>query len=339
MEGSLNDYLQEYPIDVAKRTILCKDVVVGLNFLHRQGIVHRDLKPQNILYRLLPEMCLKIADFGLSRANSSTSTTVYGTRVGTRCWMAPEVLKSKNKDEIFIAGSDVFSCGLLLHYILSAQKHPFTPLDCGDKSELEIINKTEANIMDGEIKGWDSSLHPEASHLIKRMLDSNLHKRPTAGEATHHPLFWSNKKKINVLKAVGNQKEFECPRVKRKPPLTNVETDFERGFSAIVKHRSWNSSKHNSMPDIYKTMTKGKGRSRYDTSSVVELVRFIRNVYEHYRENTFNTTVGIEKLLFDDFVFLNNFPDLVMEIYKAVTTHGWDKTRADIECAMRNEDF
>ena len=85
MEGSLNDYLQEYPIDVAKRTILCKDVVVGLNFLHRQGIVHRDLKPQNILYKLLPEMCLKIADFGLSRANSSTSTTVYGTRVGTRC--------------------------------------------------------------------------------------------------------------------------------------------------------------------------------------------------------------------------------------------------------------
>ena len=138
---------------------------------------------------------------------------------------------------------------------------------------------------------------------------------------------------------MGNQEEFECPRVKRKPPLTNVETDMEKGFGATVMHRSWNSSKHNSMPDIYKTMTKGKGRSRYDISSVVELVRFIRNVYEHYRENTFNTTVGIEQLLFEGFVFLKNFPALVMEIYKAVTTHGWDKTRADIECAMRNQDL
>ena len=339
MEGNLEDYLKSCRIDVTEATALCQDVVEGLNFLHQQKIVHRDLKPQNILYKLHPERRLKIADFGLSRANSSTSTTVYGTGVGTRCWMAPEVLKPKNKDEIFVAGSDVFSCGLLLHYILSAQKHPFTPLDIESKGSPEETIKTEANIMNGEMKGWNNSIHPEASQLIKRMLESNLNERPTAEEAKDHLLFWSNKKKIDFLKAVGNQKEFECPRVKRKLPLTKVETDMEKGFGAIVKHRSWNSSKHNSMPDIYKTMTKGRGRSRYDTSSVVELVRFIRNVYEHYRENTFNTTVGIEQLLFEDFVFLKNFPGLVMESYKAVTTHGWDKTRADIECAVRNQDL
>ena len=336
MEGRLDDYLKECRIDVAKRTVLCKDVVMGLDFLHRQGIVHRDLKPQNILFKSHPEMCLKIADFGLSRASSSTSTTVYGTRAGTKCWTAPEVLKPKNENEIFVAGSDVFSCGLLLHYILSPGRHPFTPLDCVSKGSPEETIKTETNIMNDEMKGWDNSLHPEASQLIKRMLESNLNERPTVEEAANHPLFWSNEKKVNFLKAVGNQEEFECPRVKRKPPLTNVETDMEKGFGAIVKHKSWNSSKHNSMPDIYKTMTKGKGRSRYDTSSVVELVRFIRNVYEHHSENTFNTTIGIEQLLFDDFVFLKNFPGLVMEIYKAVTTHGWDKTRADIECSMRN---
>ena len=341
MEGNLEDYLNSFRIDFTEAIALCQDVVEGLNFLHQQKIVHCDLKPQNILYKLRPERRLKIADFGLSRSNSSTSTTVYGTRVGTRCWMAPEVLKPKNKDEIFVAGSDVFSCGLLLHYILSAQKHPFTPLDCENKGSPEETIKTEANIMNGEMKGWDHSLHPEASQLIKRMLESNLNERPTAGEAKDHPLFWSNKKKIDFLKAVGNQKEFECPRAKRKftrvttkLPLTQVEIDLDNNFSAIVKHRSWNSSEHNSMPDIYKTMTKG---SRYDTSSAVELVRFIRNVYEHYREKTLNTTIGIEQLLFEDFVFLKNFPDLVMEIYKAVTTHGWDKTRPDIERAIEEK--
>ena len=346
MEGNLEDYLKSFPIDDTEAIALCQDVVVGVNFLHKHKIVHRDLKPQNILYKLHPERRLKIADFGLSRVNSSTSTTVYGTGVGTRCWMAPEVLKPKNKNEIFVEGSDVFSCGLLLHYILSTRKHPFTPLDCEIKGGVEETNKTEANIMNGEMKGFDNSLHPEASHLIKRMLESNLNKRPTAEEAKDHPLFWLNKKKIDFLQAVGNQREFECPCAKRKLPhvttklpLTQVETDLDNNFSTIVKHRSWNSSKNNSMPDIYKTMTTGVGRSRYDTKSVVELVRFIRNVYQHYKDYTFNTTTGIVQLLFEDFVFLKNFPALVMEIYKAVTTHGWDKTRADIECAMRNQDL
>ena len=349
MEGNLEDFLKKCSFDVAKATLMCKDIVEGLNFLHEQGIVHRDLKPENILYKLHPEMCLKIADFGLSRATSSTSTTVYGSQVGTRCWMAPEVLKATTRDErnIFDPLSDIFSCGLLLHYIFSRQKHPFNLLDCVNKSVPLVINETEANIMSGEKKGWDNSLHPEASHLIKRMLESNVNDRPAAKQARDHPLFWSNKKKIAFLKAVGNQKEIECPRVKRKLPhvtsklpLTQVESDLDNGFGTVFKHSSWDSLKYKNMPDIYKAMTTtGKGRRSYDTSSAVELVRFVRNVYEHYRENTFGTPVQIEEMLFKNFAFLEYFPGLVMEIYKAVTTHGWDKTRGDIEYAMKTMDL
>jgi hypothetical protein len=40
-------------------------------------------------------------------------------------------------------------------------------------------------------------------------------------------------------------------------------------------------------------------------------------------------------MLFDDFVFFDDFPDLVIEVYKAITTHGWDKTRNDVK--FRNE--
>ena len=345
MEGNLVDYLKKRAFDVAKATMMCKDVVEGLKFLHQQGIVHRDLKPENILYKLHPEMCLKIADFGLSRATSSVSTTVYGTQAGTRCWMAPEVLKATTRDErnIFHPLSDIFSCGSILHYILSRQKHPFTPPDSVNKSVPQVINETEANIMNGETKGWDNSLHPEASHLIKKMLESNMNDRSTAKKARDHPLFWSNKKKIDFLKAVGNQKEIECPRGRRKLPrvtsklpLTQVESDLDNSFGPLFSHSSWDSSKYKSMPDIYIAMTTGKGRSSYDTSSAVELVRFIRNVYEHYRENTFRTPVQIEEMLFKDFAFLKYFPGLVIEIYKAVTTHGWDKTRGDIESAMKS---
>ena len=156
MEGNLKEYLDESKIDVTKATLLCKDVVMGLEFLHSQNILHRDLKPENIIYKVHPKICLKNADFGLSLVINSVSTTLYHTVVGTRCWIAPEVFTSMpdsvDKDR-FARASDMFSCGLLLHYILSGQKHPFSPTDYASKSALQVCNETEANIMKGTMEG------------------------------------------------------------------------------------------------------------------------------------------------------------------------------------------
>jgi serine/threonine protein kinase/ankyrin repeat protein len=334
MEGNLEEYLHGSKMDDTQATLLCKDVVMGLEFLHSQNILHRDLKPANILYKVHPKICLKIADFGLSLVINSASTTVYGTVAGTRCWIAPEVFTSKpdsvDKDR-FARASDMFSCGLLLHYILSGQKHPFSPTDYVSKNALQVCNETEANIMKGTMEGWDESLPPEATDLVKRMLESNENDRPNAEEALEHPLYWSKEKKVDFLKAVGNQEEFECPRLKRTLPLTLVETDLERNVVIIVKNGSWSSSRYINTHSIHKEMIKGKGRKKYATSSAVELVRFIRNAYEHFRDKTFG------KKLFNNFVFFDDFPDLVMEVYKAVTTHGWDKTRDDVKFAMNKK--
>ena len=337
MEGNLEEFFDEYTINEAQVTGLCENVVKGLQFLHEQKILHRDLKPQNILYKVHPKMCLKIADFGLSRTIDSECTTVYGTIAGTRCWIAPEVLKSKPNSidkNRFATESDVFSCGMLLHYILSGRKHPFSPTDCANKNSLQVSHETDTNIMNGKMDGWDNSLCPEATHLLKRMLESDKKERPSAALALKHPLFWSNKRKVDFLEVVGNQKEFQCPRSKRPlSSLTQVERDLEKCFSTIVKHKNWNNSTN--MNSIYLGMTTKKRRN-YDTSSSVELVRFIRNTYEHYRNNTFVTAIPIEQMLFNDFVFLESFPDLVIEVYKAVTTHGWDKTRDDITCFLND---
>jgi serine/threonine protein kinase len=154
MEGNLKEYLDGSKIDATQATFLCKDVVLGLEYLHRQKILHRDLKPHNILYKVHPKTCLKIADFGLSRIIDSVSTTVYGTVASTRCWTAPEVLTSKT-DSVdknrFEPASDMFSCGILLHYILSGQEHPFNPTDYASKSELQVSSETEVNIMNGKM--------------------------------------------------------------------------------------------------------------------------------------------------------------------------------------------
>ena len=333
MEGNLREFFDGNIIDTAEAIRFCKDVVMGVQFIHNEGILHRDLKPENILYTAHPQRRLKIADFGLSR-DDDTSKSMTRTLHGTRCWMAPEVLTPvPNSDEKsrFVASSDVYPCGLLLHYILS-QKHPFAPKNC--TSEFQVPHKTEANIMNGKMEGWDKSLCPEATHLIKRMLiKSNENDRPSAAEALQHPFFWSNKEKVDFLEVVGNQKEFACPRSKRHhhSSSTQVEQDLEKRFSIIVKHKDWSS-----LPDMNKLHCEMKRRRKYKTSSAVELVRFIRNTYVHYQDNTFPTPKPIEQMLFDDFVFLKCFPDLVIEVYKPVTTHDWDKKRDDIKCFLNN---
>ena len=327
MEGNLEEFFDGYAIDTAEVTCLCKDVVMGLQFLHEQKILHRDLKPQNILYKVHPKLCLKIADFGLSRTVDSECTTVYGTVAGTRCWIAPEVLKSKKHgvDPIsFAQASDVFSCGILLHYILSAGKHPFNPTDYANKNELQVSHETEANIMNGKMDGWDNSLCPEATHLVKKMLENNKKDRPSASEALEHPLFWSNKRKVYFLKAVSSHEKF----------TKDHDPNIDAALKDSMERGRWNNkNKYKHMSKLHTEMSKFR---EYHVRSVVDLVRLIRNVYEHSREISLDESVQTEKLLFTDYVFFENFPDLVMEVYKYVTEHKLDEA-AKIKSAMDKE--
>ncbi|KAK3745893.1 hypothetical protein QZH41_006134 [Actinostola sp. cb2023] len=288
MEGHLDDYFESASFDARESTPLCKDVAMGLKYLHEhkpKPILHRDLKPGNILYKTHPKLCLKIADFGLSSPiDGASKTTVLGTNVGTRCWVASEVIRSAIHQHTM--SSDVFACGLILHYILSSQKHPFNPADCKDKDGKEksanIIDlEIQHNIVNNNMEGWNNCLSPEATHLVKQMLDSHETQRPSAADALNHPMFWSNKKKMDFLSAVGNQQ------------LNAVETDLQATFPTIVKHTTWNDAMYTHMPDIHYEMTQlivktgktGKlytvSPKKYKTGSVVELIRFIRNAIAH----------------------------------------------------------
>ena len=318
MEGNLEEFFDENTIDTAEITYLCNNVVMGLQFLHERKIVHRDLKPQNILYKIHPKLCLKIADFGLSRAIDDTAfSTIYD---GTRCWMAPEVFKPK-PDSVcknhYVTESDVFSCGLLVHYILSGKKHPFSPT-------LQILQETvEDNVKNGKMEGWDESLCSEATHLVKRMLESNEKDRPSAAEALEHPLFWSNKRKVNFLKAVSDHKKFS------KAHDPNIEAALRKS----MERGRWNNREYRHMNELRTEMSAFRN---YRVRSVVDLIRLIRNVYAHSNQISLGECVEIDKLLFKDYVFFENFPDLVMEVYKYVIKHKLDEAE-EVKSAMDKE--
>jgi serine/threonine protein kinase len=101
---------------------LVKQVLEGVAYLHCKGIVHGDLKLENILLEgNMPSATVKIADFGLSKAFSSSPARA--TVCGSPLYMAPELLTLDQKSELAHA-VDVWSVGVIL-FILLAGYAPF----------------------------------------------------------------------------------------------------------------------------------------------------------------------------------------------------------------------
>ena len=325
MEGTLEELLDE-GVGKDDEVRLCRCILEGVSFLHRRNIVHRDIKPTNVLYKCEPKLCVKLADFGLSgRATQTVANTfsVMHSKAGTKCWMAPELL---TKDSQHSPASDVFACGLLFHFLFATKKHPFAPTHSANKSEQLIDSETMTSIEKGALS-LDVCLSPEATHLVDAMLKPAKDQRPSAAESLRQPLFWSSSKKVRFLRAVGDTPEFEAPR-HRVPSPSPVEQQLEKELGSKFDKRAWD----NEIPLIYHEMTCSKKSRKYDTSSAVDLVRFVRNTFAHLNQ----MSPAMKKIVEVDFELLKKFPTLLMHVYRSVVNHNWD-SRQTIATAMTEE--
>lgn len=128
--GSLFDFLHKRgeKLNEEKIFYICKDVALGMSYLHGKNVLHCDLKSSNVL--IDENWNVKLCDFGLSRLKDNKKNKKDNIRVGTPHWMAPEILKG----EKYECESDVYSFGILLWEMLTCQI-PYKEL-----STSEIIN-------------------------------------------------------------------------------------------------------------------------------------------------------------------------------------------------------
>jgi beta-lactam-binding protein with PASTA domain/tRNA A-37 threonylcarbamoyl transferase component Bud32 len=94
-------------------------VLDGLGAAHASGIVHRDVKPENVL--VTGDGRVKVADFGLARAQSAAGHTRAGLLIGTVAYVPPEQVTGETTGP----RGDVYSAGVMLFELLTGRL-PFT---------------------------------------------------------------------------------------------------------------------------------------------------------------------------------------------------------------------
>ena len=176
----------------------CKDIVLGLDYLHKNGIIHHDIKPNNIL--LCKKRICKITDFNFSSILENLNVDNIGQNVDCADnFKAPETLQSleelsnndeknndnknnekdndnNNNESRSYRGKplDIWALGVTL-YIISYLKFPFD----SNEGILELYKV----IREGKVKFPSEPFYSQKiKYLIEKCLEKDPEKRKTADE-------------------------------------------------------------------------------------------------------------------------------------------------------------
>lgn len=174
--GDLMLHIQREQFTPQRAQYYAAEVLLALEYFHRNGIIYRDLKLDNIL--LTMEGHIKVADYGLCKEDMWYGNTT-STFCGTPEFMAPEILLEQR----YGRAVDWWAFGVLIYELLLGQ----SPFKGDDEDE----------IFDAILE--DEPLYPihmprDSVSILQSLLTRNPSQRLGSGpddaeEIKRHPFF------------------------------------------------------------------------------------------------------------------------------------------------------
>ncbi len=94
---------------------IANQITAGVEVAHKNNIIHCDIKPHNIL--ITENNQVKVTDFGIARAVSTSTMTITDTVMGSAHYFSPEQAQGKEINTY----SDIYSIGVVLYEMITGE--------------------------------------------------------------------------------------------------------------------------------------------------------------------------------------------------------------------------
>ncbi|KAI8838210.1 kinase-like domain-containing protein [Chytriomyces cf. hyalinus JEL632] len=204
------------------------EVLLALDFFHKNNIVYRDLKLDNIV--MCPDGHVKVIDYGICKENMPYGM-VTRTYCGTPDYMAPEILSQQK----YGRAVDWWSYGVLI-YVMLVGRYPFH----GD-DESDILEAILSDTID-----YPSNMPKETLNLIQGLLNKDPKRRLGGGrldaeEVKRHPYFAGVDWDAFMERSVGPPWK---PIIKNEKDVSNFDSEFTKEKPVLTPIASVLSSVH-----------------------------------------------------------------------------------------------
>lgn len=262
---SLQQYMDEKPVDEVMTWHLFCDILTGLDHIHESGFIHLDIKPDNILIGY--DGRYKIGDLGLmasKRGFAGATTTKNEYREGDNRYMAPETLQG-----VFTSRADVFSLGMTVLCVICDIELP---------KNGEMWHKLRSTSPLDALSSEDVDKIPEEMRvLMSEMLQRDFNLRPSCRDLLNNKII----AKTTLTMFLSTRSSYFRPNNNTEEPEDSTSSDIYRERSPAITPSSANrrssggtatpSESRNSSPQMSPLSTRCSGfRGRMGSEDLME---------------------------------------------------------------------
>jgi protein-serine/threonine kinase len=212
--GSLRTLLKPGRLEEKYIGVVVREVLIALQYIHKQNVIHRDIKAANVL--ITNEGKVQLCDFGVAAQLTATNVR-RNTMAGTPYWMAPEVIMEGTSYDV---KADIWSLGITIYEIATGN-----PPYCDKEAmrAMQLITKSKPPRLDG--KQYSLLL----KEIIALCLDENPQERLNAEELLKSKFIKFHKSSSTILlkELISRYLLWREKKSSRESMLMNVEDDFE----------------------------------------------------------------------------------------------------------------